>query len=399
MAKRPSSDRQRRPLVLNSATLNCAILSLALAQAFFVASTLLACPFCTAVAPSLVQWREQSAVVALAEVVAAPAAGLTTLELHQVLSGRENLGDVHSLNVQLDAAVKPGGLALLFGKSASGDDKELTWHAVGVSEISYAYFSRAPLLKLPTAERLRYFGRFLEHADPLVAEDAYLEFGHAPFDQVAQAADSLSLADLRRWLVDPKVPPHRKGFYGLAVGLRAQGDQRAAAAEFLRTLIIQPEDDFRSGFDGVLGGYLLLAGEPGLELIESRYLANPKARDGDVRHALTALRFYHEYGQGITTARLSQAVARLLTREEFAEAAIVDLARWQCWDALELVTAVYERPTSELRARRAVIGYLLACPGAAARNALARLRANDPRGVADAEQVLSQTSGTAASEQ
>jgi hypothetical protein len=199
-------------------------------------------------------------------------------------------------------------------------------------------------------------------------------------------------------LVDPKVPPHRKGFYGLAVGLRAQGGERAAAAEFLRTLVVQPEDDFRAGFDGVLGGYLLLAGETGLELIESRYLANPQARDGDVRHALTAMRFYHEFGQGIPSQRLAQAVGRLLERDEFAEAAIVDLARWQAWEALERVTAVYERPTSELRARRAVIGYLLACPRGEAREVLARLRASDPRGVADAEQVLSQTSG-AASEQ
>ena len=27
------------------------------------------------------------------------------------------------------------------------------------------------------------------------------------------------MADLRRWLVDPQVPPARKGFYGLALGL------------------------------------------------------------------------------------------------------------------------------------------------------------------------------------
>jgi len=377
----------------------CATFSFALALTFICAASALACPFCTAVAPSLAQWREQSAVVALAEVVASPAAGPATLRLHRVLAGRENLGELDTLIAQLDAAVTPGGLVLLFGKTMAGDDKAISWHAVAVNEISYAYFSRAPSLKVPTAERLRYFGRFLEHADPLVAEDAYLEFGHAPFDQVAQAADSLSLVDLRRWLVDPKVPPHRKGFYGLAVGLRAQGPERAAAAEFLKSLVVQPEDDFRSGFDGVLGGYLVLAGEPGLELIESRYLANPQARDGDVRHALTALRFFHEYGQGIPTERLSKAVVRLLSREEFAEAAIVDLARWQAWDSLERVTAVYERPTSELRARRAVIGYLLACPRADASEALARLRKRDPRGVADAEQVLSQTSSATASEQ
>jgi len=45
---------------------------------------------------------------------------------------------------------------------------------------------------------------------------------------------------------------------------------------------------------GIFGGYLIAVGEPALELIEDRYLANPTAANGDVRHAMTALRFYHE---------------------------------------------------------------------------------------------------------
>jgi hypothetical protein len=39
------------------------------------------------------------------------------------------------------------------------------------------------------------------------------------------------------------------------------------------------------------------------------------------------------------------------------------------------------------------VGYLLACPEAKAAGALEQLRQLDPRGVADAEEVLSRTSG------
>ena len=44
-----------------------------------------------------------------------------------------------------------------------------------------------------------------------------------------------------------------------------------------------------AGFDGLLGGYLLLTGPKGLELLDSRYFANPKAAIGDVEHAMRAL--------------------------------------------------------------------------------------------------------------
>ena len=79
----------------------------------------------------------------------------------------------------------------------------------------------------------------------------------------------------------------------------------------------------RAGFDGVLGGYLMLTGERGLRQIESRYLQTPQAAGGDVRHALTALRFYHEYGKQIPEARLRQALVPLVDRPEFAERVIV----------------------------------------------------------------------------
>ncbi len=227
--------------------------------------------------------------------------------------------------------------------------------------------------------------------NPLVAEDAYLEFGHAPFDVVAQNVELLPMERVRRWLVDPNVPGRRKGFYGLALGLADRPRDRSANAALLRRQILAPENDFRAGFDGVLGGYLLLEGEPGLALIESRYLADPGAAVGDVRHAMTALRFYHEYGHAIPQERLCRAMRRLLDRQEFAEAAIVDLARWQDWDALDEITALYGRPEyAQAGIRRAIVGYLLACPEQEASAALATLRAMDPQGVADAERILRQ---------
>ena len=247
----------------------------------------------------------------------------------------------------------------------------------------------APPLREPAIERLRYFAPFLEHADPTIAEDAYLEFGRAPFDIVEQVADELSSEQVRKWLLSDRVPEARKGLYGLILGLAKNPVNVEKNTMLLKQLIEADENDFRTGFDGVLGGYLLLTGNNGLRLIEDRYLNNPQAAVVDVRHAMTALRFCHEYNKDISKKDLSTALAKVLKRPAFAEAAIRDLGRWQYWNAVDQIANLYEQPgfdTSEIR--RAIVGYLRICDDPSAAKRLAALRAKDPHGVAAAEEVL-----------
>lgn len=348
------------------------------------------CPFCTALEPTLSQRRAGAAVTLLAEVETASAGGPAQLKVHQVLSGDESIAAQSQLSAPLDLAVQPGVLVVLFGTDSADGDRE--WHAVAVDETSAAYFARAPKDNLPAAERLAYFTRFLEHPSQLVAEDAYLEFGHTPFDVVSDVAKQFQMEQIRAWLTAPEVPGHRKGFYGLLLGLAGEEQQRQTNSELLRKLILAPEDDFRAGFDGILGGYLLLKGAPALELIESRYLADLTAAVGDVRHAQTALRFYEEYGRSIPQARICEATRHLLARPEFAASAIIDLARWNDWQPLVQIAALYAEPTfAEPTIRRSIVGYLLACPEPQGRRTLAELRSIDPAGVAEAERFLSQT--------
>jgi hypothetical protein len=126
-----------------------------------------------------------------------------------------------------------------------------------------------------------------------------------------------------------------------------------------------------------------------LDLIESRYLSNPHAADGDLRHAASALRFYQEFGRAIPAPRLRAAMRRLLDRPEFAAAVIADLARWQDWDALPQIASLYtQEPAPSTATRRAIVGYLLVCPSPAAARELERLRQFDPDGVRRYERSL-----------
>ena len=342
-----------------------------------------ACPFCTAVKPSISQRCDSAEVAVLAECLEANRQR-QTFRLHKALRGAELLKGKLSLELPADslaepladAALKPGDLTLLLARrDALSEDGKLRWSEVPLDELSYAYVARAPSLRKPAAERLAYFIPFLEHRNSLLAEDAYLEFGRARFDEVAQVADKLPMDSLRAWLADDHVPQERKGFYGLALGLAREPAERRRNAEFLKQQILKPASDFRAGFDGVLGGYLLLAGEPGLELIEQKYLADPQAASGDVRHAMTAVRFYHEYGREIPSERMAAALRRLLAREEFAPEAIVDLARWEDWKSTSAVIGLNRRLESKnVPIRRAAIGFLTLSPTKEAAEEVALLR-------------------------
>ena len=92
---------------------------------------------------------------------------------------------------------------LIFGDAAGANDVRVA-QLVGCGKFSrdqHLGISAAAAERVAPAERLAYFAKFLQHADPIVAEDAYLEFGHARFDEVATVADRLSMDQLRAWIV------------------------------------------------------------------------------------------------------------------------------------------------------------------------------------------------------
>lgn len=375
-------------------------LVLLLVGALTISSAARACPFCTALKPTISQQRDEAAIAALAECEEARP-DRYRFRLLQTLKGKELLGGKDSLELpaksfaDLPAALKPGALALLLARrSDAKGESSLRWSEISLNETSYAYAARAPSSRRAAKERLPFFLPYLEHPEALLAEDAYQEFGHARFDEVAEIAEKLPQASFRKWLVDDRVPQERKGFYGVALGLSPRAKERRENAEFLRTLIDRPASDFRAGFDGLLGGYLLAGGEEALERIDRKYLAEPDAPAGDVLHAMTALRFYHEYGRTIPPERLAQSLRHLLSRRQFAAAAIVDLARWQAWDATaDVIRLSQSEEINDAPTRRAAIGFLLLSPTEPARRERARLRRLYPDEVAGAEKQLNLPGG------
>ncbi|HUG89564.1 MAG TPA: hypothetical protein VML55_01940 [Planctomycetaceae bacterium] len=400
-----------------------------------------ACPFCSA--PSLtmteqvaqndlvilVKWvdatrpptRERPADEALGEVSlrAGVAPGnarelaRTVFEIVDVLKGPA--GDFkkgQQVTLPQYRAAKKGDLFLLLGLKGVTID----WNTpLEFTEAAWTYVTSAPPPDQPTTERLKYFLEYLEFPDQDVANDAYGEFANAPYEDITPLADELPRERLRKWVASNDTPVTRLGLYGLLLGLCGTEDD----ARLLERKITEPTEEFRLGIDGIMGGYLILTGQQGLDLIDSTKLASKHQvgpdgkpvldKDGkplgvpfsETYAAMQALRFMWQYGEDrISQDRLRQSMRTLLDRPELSDLVIADLARWKDWSVQEKLIGLYDQEGYDIPSiKRAIVRYLLACTKdrpesasdetpehvAQAEKHLADLRAKDPKIVRDAE--------------
>ena len=355
------------------ALVGCAVLAAAHAAA---------CPFCGVVGRSLAERRDTAAVTAVGEAagpLARDDAGrmLQPFVVRQAIRGRAAADDA-PVTARVTAPI--AGLALLFG-NADG------WEAVTADEPLLAHVAAAPATAEPAADRLAWFTARLEHPDPAIAADAFTEFGLAPFAAVRAAARSFDAEKLARWIEEPGIDQRRRGFYGLALGIVAAAETdpsvRARHVATLHRAAEAPGSDLRAGFDGLLAGIVVAAGEAGLDFLLARGLLAGDTRAGDARHALAVLRFaWENLDDTLPRQRVADMTVRLLANPAVAADAAVDLARYQDWSAIDAVAALWEPlGRDDPLVRRAVAGYLAACPLPAARGHLDRFRAADPAGV------------------
>jgi len=340
------------------------------------------CPFCGAVGESLAMRRDAAAVFAVGE-SAGPATPdpdgrlCQPFRIDQTIRGTATAGG--TVRARVDGPLE--GTALLFGTGMAATPE---WSAVAANEALLGYVIAAPPTAAAAPERLRWFARRLEHPEPAIAADAFTEYGLAPFDAVRESADAFDPAALAAWLDEPGIDERRRGFYGLAAGVVAarQADpaMRRRLLAALHAALDAPRNDFRAGFDGLLAGLLVAEGASGLDRIADRGLFRPDASALDQRHLLAALRFATE---SLTTTvprdRIVAATARLIHFPGVAADAVVDLARLQAWESVGEVADLWTTVgRDDPLVRRAVAGYLAACPLPEARRRLDALRAADP---------------------
>jgi hypothetical protein len=329
------------------------------------------CPFCPPSQPTLSEKVAESDMVVLVQWVESqsdpndPDAGAKTV--FQVVDpwrvAKNSQGKTWKKDDLLEwpflRTGKKGDLFLMFGR---WQEEKPAWDLpVEISEISFQYVRQAPSPEQTGPERLKYFLRFLEFSDPLLAGDAFSEFSKAPYEDVAALAESLPRAKLRGWLEASETSPVRRGFYGMLLGLCGNEDD----AKFLESQVLSrpAADEVRLGHDGMMGGYLLLRKEPALQKLVKAKLGDPSLPTGELYAFLNALRFMWQYGQDRIPAAEQQAALRgFLDREDMAEVVLSDLARAKDWSVLERLTTAYGKsPFETSSAKRRIVQLVLAC--------------------------------------
>lgn len=329
------------------------------------------CPFCPPAAPTLSEQVAESDAVALVSLVQSTPAktdgstqAISTWKVVSLLKNfSKSLKENSELKVPEHVAGQAGDLFLLMGKTEGRESAVLIWEAPKpISEIGFHYLKQAPAPESPRKQRLEYFVKFLEYPDPLLANDAYYEFAGADYQDLVLIKNSFSREKIRKWIDDPKTLASRLGLYGLMLGLCGE----ASDVELLKEKIRDDADKTRLGIDGIIGGYLLLTGEEGMDLLEETKVKNPKAPIADVHATMAALRFLWDFGEGVVPkARLKSAVRQLLDRPGAADLAIADLARWKDWSVQDRLMELYKKgdpsnPLGQISTRQAVIRYMIA---------------------------------------
>ncbi len=234
------------------------------------------------------------------------------------------------------------------------------------------------------AKLLAYYVRFLDHADPDIASDAYREFAKTGDADLTRAARSLDPARLRALLTDPRTPPERLSLFAYLLG--ACGT--AADADLLARLLRQPEERWQRALGGLLAGYTQLRPDDGWRLMLT--ILGDAQRPFPQRYAaLGAVRFFYRSQPTALRGHVLRALAVLLPQGDIVDAVTEDLRHWQEWGLTEQVLAQYGRPGHDAPlVRRAIVRYALCCPRPEARRFVDRLRQQDAALVRDVEESL-----------
>lgn len=355
-----------------------------------------ACPFCTAESQTLTEEMASADVVTLAHLappkspetpVVDPETGTARFVVDEVLRGEgAKPGDPLSAVFFGDPDMK--GVYLVRGIGAPPD-----WAIpLALSPVAVDYVKRLGTLPESGADRLDFMQEFLEHDDPLLAQDSYDEFARAPYAELKDLAPRMDRARLWELIRNPTVSPSRRRLFFMMLGVCGGPEDIAPLEELLTSdsRVLTPTADAlasvalaaggplgavvvgeavrldqrreKLGLDAMVASYLTLRGAEGMDLIDRRFLARPGVDYSHVYSTLMAVRFLAEEETTIVPReRLLVSARLLLDNPDFADQVIPDLARWEDWSVLDRLVELYRssgREDAPKYVREPIVTYL-----------------------------------------
>jgi len=408
----------------------------------------LACPYCTVESQTLTEEIAASDAVVIATLITEPPAaggnadgepdneadseqefhivdpetGNARFKIERVLLGAELLKGQDQIEAIFFG--DPDGTKQYFIRGIGVD--RIDWNIpMPLTEAAVKYIDELETLPEAGPERMEHFLQYLQHPDPLLAQDTYDEFARAPYADLIAIADQIDRPQLWKWIEDRDVSPSRRSLFFTMLGVCGQQedqqrlrkmmltDQRVlrAAAEATSalglgiggaiTLPVTPElvamEQRRKqlGFNALVGCYLKLSGDAGLDVVDEYFLADDNADPTKVYGALIALRFLAEETDEVSMQRLLKSMRLVLDKPDFAEQAITDLARWEDWTVLDRLVDMFRDAPDDTYVKEPIVAYLDQARrqpgeiGERATTALADIEKVDPATVKRARSLLS----------
>jgi len=228
------------------------------------------------------------------------------------------------------------------------------------------------------------YAKYLDHADPAVADDAFHEFAKSKDEDVGRASKLLDRALVRRLMQKAKDDPDRLSLFAFLLG--GCGDQHDAKS--LRALLEPPSHNLARAMDGVLAGYIQLQPKEGWSLAY-KMLGDRKQQFAVRFAAVRTLRFYHGWQPKESQSQVLHGLSLMIPDGEFADLAVEDLRQWRLWELTTSILAQYGKVSHAAPiTKRSIVRYALCCPLPEAREFVERVRRSDPETVKDLEEYL-----------
>jgi hypothetical protein len=233
-------------------------------------------------------------------------------------------------------------------------------------------------------QALLFAAKHFDHADPLVAEEAFLSFAKADDRHIGQIAKKLSPEKLRKLLQTPKLESERFSMFAFLLGACGNAED----ADYLRSLLKSPNERNFKSIEGILAGYITMKPQEGWSMALD-ILKNEK-NSLLLRYAtLRTMRFFHNAKAEQFTPQILQGMGLALNQYDIADVAIQDLRKWKRWEHTKVILASYDKKSHQSPiVQNHIIRYALVCPLPEARALVERVRRQDPELVADLEEQM-----------
>jgi hypothetical protein len=397
----------------------------------------LACPFCSVESQTLSEETEAADAVVLAKLIQEappetdqvggvastdPDSGTATFEIIEVLRGQDRLAGEKELRAVYFGEADRERVFLIMGLGS----EKLDWTTpLPLSPTAVDYVRQLSGVAPSGADRLAFFQAYLEHPDPLLAQDAYDEFARAPYADVQALGPRMHHDRLVKWIADLEISPSRRRLYFTMLGVCGGKDDLPllesmilsdfdAMGPHLKRLVscglamggpiglpawieVVQQDERRKklGLDALVACYLTLRGPDGLDLIDRRFLKNTGAEYTHVYSTIMALRFHGDEQTSILPReRLLASMRLLLDNPDFADQVILDLSRWDDWSVLDRLVEMFKTADKNGYVRQPIVTYLTVASeqagdvGPRAAAALAELERLDPKTVEQARSLM-----------